>query len=304
MSEQAREPESVLQRLSDDLARVVAETSIHVVRVDARPRLAASGLAWGGSAIVTADHVVVSEERITVGLPDGRNLPATLVGRDPTTDIAVLRLDVALPPLPRAGDGEVRVGHLALAVGRPGREGPMATLGLVSAVEGAWRTPLGGLVDRYIQADVTMLPGFSGGALVDAGGRVVGMLTSHLARGVAVVIPSETVERIVGQLLREGRVRRGYLGVSTQRVPLPSTLGQRLGQDSGLLVVTVESGSPAERGGLLLGDVIVGLDDQPVQSPRDLQALLGPERVGRPASVRIVRAGAVRDLQVVVGERG
>lgn len=297
----------VLQDLSNALAATVETAGSSVVQVEARRRLPASGIIWSSDGvIVTAYHVVERDENISVGLPDGQSVPATLVGRDPTTDLAVLRAQVpttsgVVPPT--WGDPDsLHVGHLVLAVGRPGRT-VQATLGIVSALGESWRTPAGGRIDRYLQTDVVMYPGFSGGPLVDAAGQVLGLNTSALLRGISLTVPTPTLNEVVQTLLTHGRVRRGYLGVGAQAVRLPAGLEQQLGQETGLLLVSVEPGSPADQGGLLLGDTIVALDGQPVRHMDDLLALLSGDRVGETMPVRIVRGGQVQELKVVVGER-
>jgi S1-C subfamily serine protease len=297
----------VLQDLSDALAATVKAAGSSVVRVEARRRLPASGIIWSSDGvIVTAYHVVERDENISVSLPDGQSVPATLVGRDPTTDLAVLRAQVpttseAVPPT-WADPDKLSVGHLVLALGRPGRTA-QATLGIVSALGESWRTPAGGRIDRYLQTDVVMYPGFSGGPLVDAAGQVLGLNTSALLRGISLTVPTPTLSEVVQTLLTHGRVRRGYLGVGAQPVRLPAGLGQQLGQETALLLVSVEPGSPADQGGLLLGDTIVALDGQPIRHMDDLLALLSSDRVGETMPVRIVRGGQVQELQVVVGER-
>jgi S1-C subfamily serine protease len=191
---------------------------------------------------------------------------------------------------------------LVLALGRPGRT-VQATLGIVSALGDQWRTPAGGQVDRYLQTDVTMYPGFSGGPLVDATGQVLGLNTSALLRGVSMAVPAPTLRRVVETLLAHGRMRRGRLGIGIQPVRLPPELAQQIGQETGLLLTHIEAGSPAEQGGLLLGDAIVGLDGHPVRHHDDLLALLSGDRVGAAVPVRIVRAGQVQEVTVVIGER-
>jgi S1-C subfamily serine protease len=295
----------VLQNLSDALAQTVETAGPGVVKVDARRRLPASGIIWtADGVIVTAHHVVRRDENIEVGLPDGQAVAATLVGRDPTTDLAVLRAESKkLTPSARAevNNEKVKVGHLALALGRPGKT-VQATLGIVSAFGENWRTPAGGLVDYYLQTDVVMYPGFSGGPLVNAAGEVVGLNTSALLRGVSLTVPTPTLQRVVETLLKHGRVQRGYLGVSTQPVRLPNKLRQELGQETGLLLVAVEADSPAEQGGLLLGDTIVALDDIPIRQHDDLLALLSADRIGATVSMRIVRGGEVEEVRVTIGE--
>jgi S1-C subfamily serine protease len=295
---------NVLLNLSDDLASLVETTGLGVVRLEARRRLPASGVLWSADGlIITAHHVVERDDQISIGLADGKSVAATLVGRDPSTDLAVLRAAAKnLAPPTWAGPDSLRVGHLVLAMGRPGKT-VQATLGIVSALGGGWRTRGGGQIDRYLQTDVVMYPGFSGGPLVNAAGQVVGINTSALLRGTSLALPTTTVARVVEDLAAHGKVRRGYLGVGTQPARLPEGLAEQLGQATGLLLVSVEPGSPAEQGGLFMGDTIVTFDDQPVRHHDDLLVHLGGDRVGASVPVRIVRGGQVLDVQVVVGER-
>lgn len=294
----------VLSDVSNALAAMVEAVGPGVVAVQARRRLPASGIVWSpDGVIVTAHHVVESDENISVGLADGRSVAARLVGRDPTTDLAVLRAEAAdLRPAAWADADSLRVGHLVLALGRPGQT-VMATLGVVSALGESWRTPAGGQLDRYLQTDVVMYPGFSGGPLVDAEGKVLGLNTSALLRGISLTVPTSTLRKVVETLLAHGRVRRGYLGVGSQPVRLPAALARELGQETGLLLVSVEPDSPAEQSGLFLGDIIVVLGGQPIRHVDDLLASLSGDRVGVSAPVRIVRGGKVQELKVVIGER-
>ena len=192
--------------------------------------------------------------------------------------------------------------QLALAVGRPDKS-LQASLGVISVLEGAWRSPAGGQIERYVQSDLTMYPGFSGGALVNAAGEMIGMNTSALLRGASLTIPAATLRRVVESLLSHGRVRRGYLGIGSQPVRLPDALANELGQETGLLLVSVEPDSPAGRAGLLLGDTIVGLAGERVRHLDDLQALLGGDRVGQTVTVRFVRGGSVEEREITIGER-
>jgi len=294
----------VLSELSEALAGIVTQAGPGVVRVEARRMLPATGIIWSADGVVvTAHHVVEQEENIRVGLPDGRTVAARLVGRDPTTDLAVLRAEVTglTPPAWTEPDG-LRVGHLVLALGRPGQS-VRATLGVVSALGDSWTTPAGGRMGRYLQTDVVMYPGFSGGPLVDAAGQVLGLNTSAILRGISITVPMPTVRRVVETLLAHGRVSRGYLGVGTQPVRLPPAVAGQLGQETGLLVVSVAPGSSAEQGGLLLGDVIVGLGGQAIRSVDDLLVFLSDAQIGATVPVRIMRAGQVQELPVVIGER-
>ena len=290
------------QSLSDAMAGTVETAGASIVQVNGRRRMPASGVVFqAGGIIVTAHHVVKSSE-VTVHLPQGRTVAASLVGRDPTTDLALLRAEGGDLTAADWNDEGLAVGQLVLALARPGRS-VQATLGVVSAVGDAWRTGAGGQIDRYLQTDVLMYPGFSGGPLVDAAGNFLGINSSALRRGASLTVPATTVRRVAEALLAHGRVQRGYLGVSTQPVRLPTALREAVGQETGLLIVTVENDSPAEAGGLLLGDTIVSLDGEPVRHHDDLVALLTGSRVGQKVPVAIVRGGEQKTVNVTIGER-
>lgn len=293
----------VLQQVSNDMAATVEAAGAAVVRVDARRRMPATGIVWSADGvIVTSNHVVERDENISVGLPGGETAAATLVGRDPTTDIAVLRAQGAnLSVVAWTETEALRVGHLALALGRPG-ERVQATLGVISAIGEAWRTSAGGHIDRYLQTDVVMYPGFSGGPLVEAGGGILGMNSSALARGVSVTLPTATIRRVVETLLAHGRVRRGFLGIKAQSVRLPQSIAGEVGQETGLLLASVEPGSPADQGGLLLGDTLISFDGQAIREMDDLLGLLTGERVGSSAAVRLLRGGQVQTVNITIGE--
>jgi S1-C subfamily serine protease len=298
---------SVLGRLSNDLAGAVESAGQSTVTVNARRRMPATGIVWNADGlIVTSNHVVERDDDITIGLPDGRTLPATLVGRDPGSDLAILKIEASdLIPAPRA-TSEVKPGHLVLAIGRPGPSGPMASFGVVSVVGGAWRTQHGASVEGYIRADVAMLPGFSGGPLVDAQGNILGINSSHLGRGGGMTIPASAIDSIAESLQTHGKVRRGFLGIGAQAVAIPASLASTAGieQEQGLVVVGVEAGGPAERDGLFLGDVIIEISGRPVTSVEELQDTLSGDLVGTKAEVTILRGGALQRIGVTVGERG
>lgn len=293
-----------LQNLSNGLAEAVATAGPAIVRVEARRHTPASGIIWSADGLIlTANHAVRRDDNITVGLADGRTAAAMLIGRDPTTDLALLQADdLGAAPLAHAEEAEMSVGHFVLALGRPGRT-VQATLGVVSALGESWRTPMGGQVDRYLQTDVVMYPGFSGGPLVGANGRLLGLNTSGLSQGVSLAIPAATLERVAGALRSHGRVKRGYLGVSTQRVRLPEGVAGQAGQKTGLLVVSVETGSPAEAGGLTLGDTLLGIGGRAIVSHEDLLAALSGDVVGQKETVRVLRGGQVQELTIKIGER-
>src|SRR5438093_5434027 len=295
--------QGLLAQLSDELATAVETAGRSIVRVNGRRRQAASGLVWAADGlIVTADHVIEREEDLSVGLPDGKEVKATIVGRDPGTDLAVLRAESSgLTPIAQA-EG-VKVGGIVLAVARPS-DSVSATLGVVSAVGGQVRTMRGGQLDGFIRTDAVLYPGYSGGALIDTAGRAVGLSTSHFGQGAGFAIRIGTVQRVAEALRTGGRVKRGYLGVSSQPVALPAAIRQQLGleQESGLLLVGVEPGGPAEQGGLLIGDLLIALAGDPIRDTDDLQRALGSDRVGQAISARVVRGGQATDLSLTVGE--
>jgi len=287
---------SMLQTLSDNLATAAERVGRRVVAIRARRRIPSSGILWRDGVVVTAQHTIQREEDITMTLPDGTDVPATLVGRDPGTDLAALRLaPTNAGPLDVAPLEAIRAGSLVLALGRPGAE-LTAALGLVSAVGEPWRTWHGGRIDRLIRLDIGIYDGFSGGPLVDAEGRVLGVNTSTLLRGAPTAVPAATVERVLGQLLEHGHVPTGYLGVGMQTVALSE-------QSTGLMVMSVDPGGPAGRGGVLLGDVITAIDDKAVSDPADVLAHLDAGQVGKPAQLRLVRAGQPTSVTVTVGDR-
>jgi S1-C subfamily serine protease len=295
---------TLLEELSGATAQLTEDVGKSLVRVDGRRRMSASGVIWSADGlIVTAHHVVEREEGLEVGLPDGASVAATLVGRDATTDIALLRVaSSGLTPATWVDAGNLRVGNLVLALGRPGMS-VQATLGVVSALGGAWRTGGGGEIDRYLQTDVVMYPGFSGGALAVTGGRVAGINSSGLMRGVSLAIPAATLKRVVDSLLAHGNVPRGFVGVGVQPVRLADALAQSAGQETGLMVMSVEAGGPAAQAGLVQGDVVLAMDGVATRHLDDLQALLMGERAGKQVTVRFVRGGAVQEGMLTIGRK-
>jgi S1-C subfamily serine protease len=290
--------------LSDETAQLVKASSTFVVRIEARWHVPASGIIWSADGlVVTANHVIRRDENISVGLPDGQSTTATLVGRDPSTDLAVIQISGdGWTTLEDADEAAMSPGHIVLALGRPGKT-VQASFGIVSALDGSWRTRMGGQIDHYLQTDVTMYPGFSGGPLIGADGSLLGLNTSGLGQGGSLAIPTTTLRRVVEMLKSHGRVRRGYLGVSTQRVRLPESAVAEFGQKTGLLVVSVETDSPANEAGLMLGDTIVNLGGKQITDHEDLLAALTGDVVSQKESVKILRGGQTQELTVKIGER-
>jgi len=293
----------VAKGLSNDLAEVVERGGTSVVRVESS-RAPGSGVVWSADGvIVAASHSVEGDEAIEVGLPDGSTTPGTLIGRDPTTDVAALRISTSELAVPSWVDPSmIKVGHLVLALSRPGRS-VRASLGIVSVRGEAWRTPSGGRLDHYVQTDLARHPGFSGGLLVGAGGEALGLNTTGLLRGATLAVTGSTLRRVVEALVAHGQVRRGFLGIGTYPVRLPAALEKEAGQPVALMLVSVEPGSPADKAGLRLGDALLTFAGQALRHPSDLLGLLDAERIGAEVTVRLLRAGELREVALTVGTR-
>jgi len=296
---------NLLTGLSNAMADAVEKAGTGTVMLNARRRFPASGIVYDSDLILTASHVVEREDEIPVVLADGSEHNANLLGRDPGSDLAVLRLSSGVNSVANFADQEARIGQLVLALGRPTPEGIQASLGVISAIAGPAHTRRGGLLERYIRTDAIPYPGFSGGPLIDSAGDVLGVNTSGLTRGASITIPSELALQIAQSLAEHGSVKRGYLGVRSQPVEIPQHQQEIMGrqQDSGLLLVGVEKKSPASEAGLMVGDILVGFAGQPVSDPDELLTLLTGEVVGRPTAVEIVRAGNLQEVTVTIGER-
>ncbi|MFZ5905520.1 MAG: S1C family serine protease [Chloroflexota bacterium] len=280
-----------LSAFSDGLAAAVEAASASTLLVDARKRYPASGIAYAADLVLTADHVVTRDEDIRVGLPDGKRVAATVAGRDPGSDLALLRLgEKVLAPANTAKD-PARVGQIVLALGRPSEAGVQASFGIVTAIGGPARTARGGLLEQYLQTEATPYPGFSGGPLINVAGEVLGLNTSGLTRGAALTIPVGVAWVIADSLEKHGTVKRGYLGVRTQPV------------ETGLLVLWLEKDGPAEKGGLLVGDILTKVNNQSLHDADDLFAALTSETVGKKTDVDILRGGQPQTLKVTVSER-
>ena len=294
---------SLLRLLSNQMADAVELVGPALVLVNGRPRQPASGVVYGQDLVLTADHVLEREDDLTIQTHDKRTLPAQFVGRDLATDLAVLRVaDLGLAAA-TVSEETARVGQMVMAVGRTANDGPMASSGVISIIGGPLRTGRGVTLERYIRTDATPYPGFSGGPLIDMQGAVIGILTTGLVNGIALAIPMDIAKNIADTLVKQGYIKRGYLGISSQLVRLPDA--QRAGQtqEHGLLIVKVDENSPAEKGGLMLGDILVALDGHAINDSEDLQILLTGDRVGKAIPVDVIRGNTLQTLQVTVGQR-
>lgn len=293
-----------LTDFSNSLTSAVEKASASTLLVDARKRYPASGIAYAQDLVLTADHVVTREDNLRVGLPDGKTFEATIAGRDPGSDMAVLRLSEKVLSSAKTSE-DVKVGQLVLALGRPSSVGMQASWGIVTAINGPTRTFRGGLLDQYLQTETTPYPGFSGGPLVNTEGEVIGLNTSGLTRGSSLTIPVKVAWRIADALVQHGSVKRGYLGVRTQPVEIPEAARTTLKREQGhgLLVLWLEENGPSAKSGLLVGDILVAINGQPVSDPDDLFAALTSDTVGKSIPVDVLRGGRPETVQVTVGER-
>lgn len=294
-----------LSAFSEQLTQAVARGAKSTVLVNSRRRIPASGIVYAPDLILTADHVVERDEDLSIMLANGNVVSVTLAGRDPGNDLALLRLEKTSATPAEKTVKEVQVGEMVLALGRPSKEGIEASLGIVCSISGPVRTGRGGMLERYLRTDTIPFPGFSGGPLIDVEGRVVGLNTSGLGHGVAITIPAALAWSDAENLAKFGYVKRSYLGIRSQLVSLSSDLQKALGreQEEGLLLVSVETGSPAEVGGLFVGDILVAINGQSVSDHDELLVYLTGEVVGKATSIQILRGGQPLSVSVIPAER-
>ncbi|HLI51052.1 MAG TPA: trypsin-like peptidase domain-containing protein [Thermomicrobiaceae bacterium] len=297
-----------LTQLSEALADAVASAASSTVHVDARHRYGATGMIWSADGlIVTANHFIDrgDETPIKVVLPDGNEVTGELAGRDIRTDLAAIRVQASgLTPVTPAG-GTPRVGHFVLAIGRPSSGATTASFGLISSLEAPLRQWRRRASLEVIRSDATLYPGFSGGPLVDTEGHVLGLNTSALGRGYGVTLPYSFVDRIVSSLVSHGTVGRGYLGIAAQSVELPQTLREKAGvsQERGLMVIALENDSPADKAGLLIGDILLSFGGQETTDFGELQEQIGPETSGAKRQAKVLRGGQLAEFEVTIGSR-
>jgi S1-C subfamily serine protease len=298
---------SPLQNLSNDLAAAAEAVASSVVAVHAQHRIPSSGIQWRKDVIVTVNHGIRRSEGISVLLGPEESVAATVAGRDPSTDLAILKLaDEAKLPLPALADASgLKLANLVLALGRSWRGNLVASAGIIGGLSGPWRTWAGGKIDQHIRLDLEIYSGFSGGPLVNAEGKVIGVNTRGVARGRAVTIPASTVNRVVDELLEKGHISRPYLGLAMQPVAVPESLRNKLKSEltSGLVIVHVEPSGPAEKAGILLGDILVELQGRPLEGVESVQQILSSANVGEKVPATVLRGGAPTQLSITLDDR-
>jgi S1-C subfamily serine protease len=297
--------ENALIGLSNGLAELVRKVDPHIVSIRARRNYPSSGVIWNSEVVVTANHTIERDEEISISFADGTTAEATLVGREPGADLAVLKVQTTSALTPLSQTNEIGAGELALVVGRSPDSGVNASLGIISAKSGPWRTWRGGQLDAYIRLDARMFPQSSGGAVVNAQGQLLGIATSALSRIAGVAIPASTVANLTQKLLQRGFIPRGYFGFAIQPVPIPEALKERLQlpTEGGLIVLTIESGGPADQAGILPGDIVTGIGDSSVGQIEDLQRFSDSNAIGTKVRMTVMRGGELNSLELTVGER-
>jgi S1-C subfamily serine protease len=297
---------SVIASFSQELAAAAEQAGSSVVTVHARHGVPSSGIHWRKGIIVTAHHTVRREDDITVHFHGGKRVLAKLAGRDPGTDLTLLKFDQDGVPIPQFGDATtLKLANLVLALGRTRFGNLVASAGIIGGLGGEWRTWRGSRIDQSIRLDLALYPGFSGGPLVSVEGKVLGLNTNGFGRGRGVTIPVATVNRVVDELLDKGYIARPYLGVAMQPVAVPETLRDKLKSSTagGLMVLHVEPGGPADKAGIVLGDVIVELQGKPALDTEHIQDLLAAAKVNDKIGTTIIRGGAPLELSITLGER-
>ncbi len=290
----------MIEQISTDLADRIGRAAPSVVAVHTGRRRF-SGILWRPDVVVASEQTLGDDPSLSV-IRGGQRIGATLAGRDPGTNVAVLKLETRLEgatlPTPAAAP---RVGSLALVVGADAAGGPTGRFGMVHSVGDAWHSMAGGRIDALIRLD-TRLGVDEGGLVLSAEGGLLGMSTSGPRRR-TIVIPTATLARVIDPLLADGRIARGWVGVGLQPVMIPDGFRQSAGRESGLMVVSLAASAPAEAAGMLPGDIVLDIDGTPLNRPRALSALMGPERIGQAVSLRVLRAGAVQTISVTIAAR-
>jgi S1-C subfamily serine protease len=292
--------EMILKKLSQEFSEIVEQTSQSIVLVQGR-RFPCSGIVWQKNLIIAPDHSISKEDHLQIRNSSGDLITATVAGRDPSLDIAILKTTEELHPPEIAAQEKLKAGQLMLAMGRANGGRVLATLTMISGTDENYRNWRGGTFDQFIRLDVSPYPGFSGSALVLPNGKIAGMNTSVFSRHFGLTIPASNIDRLVQRILTKGSIGKPYLGVRMQPIQIPEKMRQDHAVESGLLVVGTEQGSPAENAGVLVGDIVVRFDGKSLNSMSEI--FLTEESIDKNINISIIRGGKLQELQIKVGER-
>jgi S1-C subfamily serine protease len=296
-----------LVSLSDAFSNLVEASGSGVLAIKAAPYRTVSGIALGDDLIAVADHTLRREDRVPIQNREGKETTGTIVGRDPSVDLAIVKAEgVGARAWEAANEASFKAGSLALVVGMTADVGASVSLGIIAATGPGRRTWRGGMLDQFIRLDVNLYPSQSGAAVISAHGKLIGMATGGLSRHSIFAVPVATMRRVADEIVREGRIRHGYLGIGSQAVAVPRSLREKLGNavlEAGVLIFNVEPDSPAEKAGMQVGDILIALDGKPINNVEDLQNALRGGIVGRTVTASVIRGGEPLSLQVGVTER-
>ncbi|MCI0604098.1 S1C family serine protease [bacterium] len=293
--------EMMLEKLSEELSSITRKVSESIVFVQSR-RSASSGIVWEKNTIVTADHLLPRQDEVHIQIPSGETTTALVAGRDSSTDLALLKTTTEFKAVEKE-TSPFEAGQLAISIGRANRGRLLAVLGIVSGSDGPYRNWRGGTLDRFIRLDVSPFPGFSGSALVLPNGKVGGMNTAAFSRHFGLTVPASNIDRLVERLSKKGSIGKPYLGLMMQPVRIPKQLQEQSRTEIGLLVMGTEEASPAEEAGIILGDIIVRLNEKNVNSLDEIFDALNAESIGHELKLAVLRGGKVEELGIKVGER-
>lgn len=292
----------VMEKLGIELSKIVEQASRSIVLVEGR-RLPSSGIVWQKNLVISADHSLPRTEELHIKTSTSETIVGIVIGRDPSLDIAMIKLEADLPPLENSRDVKLKAGQLGVCLGRANGGRVLAALTMVSGVDDNYRNWRGGILDQFLRLDVAPFPGFSGSALLLPNGKIAGMTTSVFSRHFGLVVPASNIDRLAQRLLAKGSIGKPYLGVMMQPVRLPEQLQQPSGGKIGLILVGIEIASPAEKAGLLIGDILVRFDEKTVNSIEDVHDFLNQDSIGKSVNMQIIRGGKVQEMQINIGER-
>jgi S1-C subfamily serine protease len=296
-----------LTAFSNELSAIAAKTSASVVTIHThrRHRMSPSGIIWDKGLIITTDSGLRRDENLSVTLPDGTHVAAELKGRDPSTDLALLACDTGTAAQLSFSDQPARLAEIILTVGRTTGTGPIVTTGIVSGIAGEWQSWRGAKLDEFVRLDASIYPTSIGGAVVNSEGNALGIVSGGLSRSSVIVITRRTIDRVAEALNTRGRVARGYIGIGLQPVAIPQALKTKFNieQETGIMALSVEENGPAAQAGMMMGDVLIALNNRPVTGADALHAALDPTSVGQQFTAVILRGADRHELPVTIGER-